>query len=744
MFTRAQRTSSNSMPSWMNSPTGETPPPSARGRKGGGRAHTSSFGDPSQPSWLNESTPRAATTTWTGSGEGDPLLPNKDTYVDIGLTRRQFKGPLGKRYSTDMLCFLLFVVYMVGMVALGIVAFVQDGLTEKAIYLTEGVDFRGRGCGPSGAVFFPHYQTNPDFGVCVTSCPIQGINVDVTLPVLSSAAWVNVSDVIASPVPPAVANATTSMSTTFQSVSFPGYDTIKQGYVCAPKEALDAVSADTSQLNDVLGLYIGGIRQNWEPLLYSAGICLGFAIVYLILLRFGGCFILGLSVVSIQVALVVAAAYVWSLSTNDGLDRHAQNILLIVAVFLVCGAMAYFLAVVVLVQRLLLAGKFLVYGTRVFSNMNKMALIPFAYAFALVAVLAWGLSVAVCLFTAGTAVDVEEAIPVESGGTVTVLVRSFQRNTTLRWLFVYHAFGMYWVVSVLLALVDMTVAMAVGVWYFTPTDRQTKAKAFDVADPVQFSMTTIVKYHVGTAAFSALVVAPVRGRYDWQLVWPALFDPVLLLHLVLQSVHRVYLQGVVLYHGDRRHELLQRRKSRAWTHYVAHSAHWGHQPHRKRQCVAWQNSDLQRHHGSCMDVDGQQDVAVVDSGANGGRGAGFVRDSPHVYDAVRDVDQCVALELCPGRKHERRTEPRRVCPSGFHQGGQRQPAAKMANCFVIVMAILHWTERSVHVHTCVNIHISCFNLFGLGNKRMVKMKSLPDRRPLMDGTVLCSLINHVE
>ncbi|RHZ23266.1 hypothetical protein DYB26_001028 [Aphanomyces astaci] len=69
---------------------------------------------------------------------------------------------------------------------------------------------------------------------------------------------------------------------------------------------------------------------------------------------------------------------------------------------------------------------------------------------------------------------------------------------------------MYWLVSVLLALVDMTVAMAVAVWYFTPTDRQTKAKAFDVADPVQFSISTILKYHVGTAAFSALVVAPVR------------------------------------------------------------------------------------------------------------------------------------------------------------------------------------------------------------------------------------------
>ncbi|RHY57702.1 hypothetical protein DYB30_000764 [Aphanomyces astaci] len=499
------------MPGWMSSPTGETPPTSARGRKGGGRAHTSSFGDPSQPSWLNETTPRAApsVTSWTATGEGDPLLPNKDTYVDIGLPRRHFKGPLGKRYSTDMLCFLLFGLYMVGMVALGIVAFVQDGLSDKAIYLTEGVDFQGHGCGSNGAVFYPHYQSHPDFGICVSECPNETSRVQVTLPVLASLSS-NASNVIGATNMDA-ANATTSSTTVMRTVTFPGYATIKQGYVCAPVGALDAVVADTTQLNDVFGLYIGAIRENWEPLLYSAGTCLGLATLYLILLRFGGCFILGLSVVAFQAALVAAAVYIWSLSTNDTLDRHAQNILLIAAVFLVCGAMAYFLAVVVLVQRLLLAGKYLVFGTRVFSQMNKMVLIPFLYSFALVAALAWGLAVTVCLFTAGTTIDVPETIPVESThAPVTVLVRSFERDSTLRWLFVYHAFGMYWLVSVLLALVDMTVAMAVAVWYFTPTDRQTKAKAFDVADPVQFSISTILKYHVGTAAFSALVVAPVR------------------------------------------------------------------------------------------------------------------------------------------------------------------------------------------------------------------------------------------
>ncbi|RLO05759.1 hypothetical protein DYB28_007475, partial [Aphanomyces astaci] len=412
--TLVERTSSGSMPGWMSSPTGETPPTSARGRKGGGRAHTSSFGDPSQPSWLNETTPRAAppVTSWTATGEGDPLLPNKDTYVDIGLTRRHFKGPLGKRYSTDMLCFLLFGLYMVGMVALGIVAFVQDGLSDKAIYLTEGVDFQGHGCGSNGAVFYPHYQSHPDFGICVSECPNETSRVQVTLPVLASLPS-NASNVIGATNMDA-ANATTSSTTVMRTVTFPGYATIKQGYVCAPVGALDAVVADTTQLNDVFGLYIGAIRENWEPLLYSAGTCLGLATLYLILLRFGGCFILGLSVVAFQAALVAAAVYIWSLSTNDTLDRHAQNILLIAAVFLVCGAMAYFLAVVVLVQRLLLAGKYLVFGTRVFSQMNKMVLIPFLYSFALVAALAWGLAVTVCLFTAGTTIDVPETIPVES------------------------------------------------------------------------------------------------------------------------------------------------------------------------------------------------------------------------------------------------------------------------------------------------------------------------------------------
>ncbi|KAH9197259.1 hypothetical protein AeNC1_000741 [Aphanomyces euteiches] len=497
MFTRSNRSSSSSMPGWMNSPTGETPPSSRNGGKTAGRGHSSSFGDPSQPSWLVDSTPRHApssSVSWKGSGEADPLLPRKDTYVDIGLTRRQFKGPMGKRFGSDMLFLIFFAVYLVGMLALGIVAFVQDGLSDKVIYLTEGVDFQGHGCGATGAVYFPIYQTNPDFGLCVAECPVGGETITATVPLAPSG------------------NSSVDANVMTQIVPFTAYNTTKRGFVCAPIDSIDAVSADTTQLNDVLGLYIGAIRLNWEPILYSCGIGMGLATVYLILLRFGGCFVLSLSVIAIQVGLIAGAVYLWILSTKEDIypDRATQNFFLISAVFVVCGAMAYFLAVVMMVQRLLLAGKFISFGTKVFAQMNKMLLIPVFYTVLLILALAWGLAVTVCIFTAGKSVQSEETIHVPNSDDLNILVHTFDRDVTMRWFFLYHAFGMYWLVSVLLALVDMSVAMSVAAWYFTPTDRQTKKKTFEVSDPVQYSMQSILQHHVGTAAFSALVVAPVR------------------------------------------------------------------------------------------------------------------------------------------------------------------------------------------------------------------------------------------
>ncbi|OQS00440.1 choline transporter-like protein [Achlya hypogyna] len=484
MFTRRDRSSSGKMPSWMYSPTGETPPRSNKSSS----SSRNSF-DAMNPPWM--------------SSESDPLLPDKDTYAEIGLARRKLLGPTCVRGLTDVIFLVLFVVYWIGMIALGIVAFVQDGLTHKMQYLTEAMDYRGVGCGTNASVYYPLWQSNPDFGLCVASCPHVGDEIRVHVP------WVPVTnDTILAP-------GTVASNTTLPGkdhlLTFAAYETVQSGFVCAPNgtEAFKDLP-HVSQLNDVVGQYIGGIRENWQQLLQACGLAVGLACVYLIVLRFFGCIVLGLSVVGVQVALLLAAVQAWIFSSTSAFDRSTQNAFLVLAVLLLCGAMLFFFLVVLMVQRLLLAGKFMVFGTRVLYQLPKLLLLPFFHTFLLFLVFIWGLAVTVCLFGAGETVLVQETLKLSATESVPVQVASFQRNPMLRWFFLYHAFGIYWAVTTILSMTEMTTAMAVALWYFAPTDKATKEKAFEVADPVKYAVEGILANHVGTAACSALLVAPIR------------------------------------------------------------------------------------------------------------------------------------------------------------------------------------------------------------------------------------------
>ncbi|KDO34926.1 hypothetical protein SPRG_00988 [Saprolegnia parasitica CBS 223.65] len=485
MFTRRDRSSSGKMPTWMYSPTGETPP---RSNKSSSSSRGGSF-DAMNPPWM--------------SSEADPLLPDKDTYAEIGLARRKLLGPTCVRGLTDIIFFVLFVLYWVGMIALGIVAFVQDGLTHKMQYLTEPMDYHGVSCGLNASVYYPLWQSNPDFGVCVASCPHAGDEVRLHVP------WAQLNDSTITAPGARPANSTAKDRV----VVFSAYETVANNFVCAPN-GTDAFKdlPHVSQLNDAIGQYIGGIRENWKQLLSACGIAVGLACVYLIVLRFFGCLVLGLSVVGVQVALILAAVQAWLFSANsDAFDRATQNAFLVLAVLLLCGAILFFFIVVLMVQRLVLAGKFMVFGTRVLYQLPKLLLLPFFHTFLLFLVFIWGLAVTVCLFGAGETVQVEETLRLPgSTETVTVLVASFQRSPMLRWFFLYHAFGIYWAITTILSLTEMTTAMAVSLWYFAPTDKATKEKAFEVDDPVKYALEGIAGNHVGTAALSALVVAPIR------------------------------------------------------------------------------------------------------------------------------------------------------------------------------------------------------------------------------------------
>lgn len=94
--------------------------------------------------------------------------------------------PYSKRGCTDILCCILFLVFLIGFVVIGITA-VSSGDTNRLLY---GVDYNGEVClEPKQRIYYPKItedilgfiqsgETNPLnmklFGVCVESCPAIG------------------------------------------------------------------------------------------------------------------------------------------------------------------------------------------------------------------------------------------------------------------------------------------------------------------------------------------------------------------------------------------------------------------------------------------------------------------------------------------------------------------------------------------------------------------------------------------
>jgi hypothetical protein len=77
-----------------------------------------------------------------------------------------------------------------------------------------------------------------------------------------------------------------------------------------------------------------------------------------------------------------------------------------------CLAILFLTFVLIASQRLMLAAKFLIFGTNILSALPKLLLVPFLYTIALVLVLLWGLAVSVSIFDAGSIVSKVESLAV--------------------------------------------------------------------------------------------------------------------------------------------------------------------------------------------------------------------------------------------------------------------------------------------------------------------------------------------
>ena len=236
--------------------------------------------------------------------------------------------------------------------------------------------------------------------------------------------------------------------------------------------------------------------------------------MYLVCLRFCGCVILSASIVGVQGMLAYGSYRLLAASTDVTLyadDPAMKNTTQVAAVAMTCGAILFFLLAIFMIRRLVLAGAFLNHASKALAQLKKLLVVPFL-SYALLLLLAvWGILVTVCLFRAGdTTTRVATIATLSPSSTVDVRTASFHVNTTLRWLFLYHLWGMYWSTTFVLAIGETITATAVSVWYFSDENRVTSRKVLQDGDPVAHAIKATFRYHLGTIALSAASVTVVR------------------------------------------------------------------------------------------------------------------------------------------------------------------------------------------------------------------------------------------
>ncbi|KAF1328555.1 Choline transporter-like protein, partial [Globisporangium splendens] len=424
------------------------------------------------------------------------------------LLRRSFRGGIrAKRSCTDIVFLVLFIMYWAGMIALGVYAFTRESNVSFAKYIKDGVDFQGHACGSGRFVYFPDFRMNPDFGFCVDACPdTADQDMVVELPLQPQ------------PKPRDDEKGTTQELTP---VTFKSYATHPWTYVCAPAN----VARHGRALCRRTWRGMGAFRYCDSGL--SEMVCASMLTFEELLFAFVVCamLVLGspdhqlrhhprLSGAVFDLSALLRLFYGFPLDVRHSRDLDVREL----------PAACRGVEPRVLHRRSgdaqFVAGRRRhhvlcrdpVPGARVYdvAELKKLLVVPFISYGLLILLFWWAILVTICLFGAGETSSRIATISASAPASIRVETESFRVNTTLRWFFLYHAWGVYWSSTFILSIGEMITATAVSVWYFSADDRVTSKKVLRLVDPVAYAIKSTFKYHLGTLALSAGVVAPVE------------------------------------------------------------------------------------------------------------------------------------------------------------------------------------------------------------------------------------------
>lgn len=433
--------------------------------------------------------------------------PEKQTLAQI--------TPYEKRSCTDVLLLALFIGFWIGTVYITAAAIANGGNPNRVV---RGVDMYGRICGVSEGVKDQKYAAWPrpdeyEPKICVASCAETKTNNNIAFK--------------------------------HNSISFL--------YYCVP--SLDgsvsiSVSGDFASATERLTRAIGDCYTAWKVILGSAFLAIGLAFMYLVLVRLFS----GILVWSAIFGVIIGGAFLgWTLLEeakridSEGVDTDRAKVLKAFGAIAIVFTVLFSLVVFSLRKRIQIAVEVVKEASQALGDMKSMILFPLIpLVVALAYVAAW-IVVALYIYSVASTVTKTTPSTVTSGTSNPSTYQFYERNTSFNNSLIYHFFGLLWNVQFLIYFSYMVLAGAVADWYFTPKGAFSKIKKNAVAPlssavnaweddnkkdknvasasaaaigpvtrwPVASSLKRTLRFHLGTVAFGALIIAIINFIRAW-------------------------------------------------------------------------------------------------------------------------------------------------------------------------------------------------------------------------------------
>eukprot|EP01116_Phalansterium_solitarium_P004452 TRINITY_DN15472_c0_g1_i1.p1 TRINITY_DN15472_c0_g1~~TRINITY_DN15472_c0_g1_i1.p1 ORF type:complete len:628 (-),score=143.00 TRINITY_DN15472_c0_g1_i1:47-1930(-) len=412
-------------------------------------------------------------------------------------------GPLAHRTCRDVLFLLLFIAFWGGMIAIAIKAFTLG----SPIRLLNGVDMFGNICGYNNVggdwssdnhtydftdkpvLYWPN-PLDTSVQLCLKACPTETIFADVSRMIclygdepdlfqLGLHCW------------------------------FP-YEAKEVFNRCVPTLALNFT---VSFVNDVLNTQgiaddiFANVYKSWPWLALGVGIAVVLGFLWLFILRFFAPLFVWLTIFLVYAVTIIITIYLFILGRNlqatvdatpeaqrIGLDVRNALFVRVVSYILIAVTVIALLLLVWMCNRIRLAIGIIQEASKAVAAIPSLMLFPGFIFLCMVALYMYWAVVALFLATAGKAVIAADST-----------FKGYNPDNVLRYLEIYHFFGLLWTSQFFVAINQTTIAGAIAEWYWLPSKRGSILRF-----PVLSSFYRTMRYHLGSLAFGSLIIAIVQ------------------------------------------------------------------------------------------------------------------------------------------------------------------------------------------------------------------------------------------